>query len=599
MKRFAEAIRRMIQGLVKAVSRFPLTVLCLLGATILVCYMISLHKDPGLLFQKLMFTCLLGAFLGVAAQFASERFKRLGQMRWIVYAVSALITLGYYLILAPAPNISFEVSIRTTVAVFAMFCAFMWLPSYKGAYDFNRIALTHVKAVFTAVLYSAVLSVGCSSIIAAIDILLFKINSDAYGYTMAVIWILFATLYYLSLLPRFNSEDENDLAFAEEAGQYPRMLEILISYIAIPLVAVYTLVLAAYFIKILVTLHWPSGQLGGMVLAYSTAGLLIYILASLLTNKFAAFYLRFFPKVLIPVVIMQLVSVGIRLNAYGVTESRYYVTLFGIASIVSAILLSLKPISKNGIMVLIMAAFAVLSVVPPVDAFTVSRVSQLNRLENMLQTEGILKDGKITAKTDVSQELRQETTSILNYMDSRNYTKSIAWLPKDFNTNDDMKKVFGFEPAYPEYGKNMDFFYASLDNSKAIGIAGYDIMIPGHVYQNMPAKDMPADQFVIQGVSYNLELKRVSNYETQVIIKDGDGKKLLSTGLYDFVKSLKKNSNRPKESMLPAEMSFDVSNHGYKMKILFQNINVSYGNGVDVGANYDFYILFGVPKDVK
>jgi len=124
-------------------------------------------------------------------------------------------------------------------------------------------------------------------------------------------------------------------------------------------------------------------------------------------------------------------------------------------------------------------------------------------------------------------------------------------------------------------------------------------MIPGHLYQNMPAKDMPTDQFVVRGVVYKLEFKRVSNYDTQVIIKDGDGNKLLSTGLYDFVKSLKKTSNRPKESMLPAEMSFDVSNHGHKMRILFQNINVSYGNGADAGANYDFYILFGAPKDVK
>lgn len=599
MKRFADAIRSIIQGLMKAVSRFPLTVLCLLGAASLVCYMISLHRDPGLIFQKLMFTCLLGAFLGVAAQFSCERFPRLQKIRLIVYVLAAMITLAYYLIIAASPNISFEVEIRTTVAVFAVFCAFMWLPSFKGAYDFNRIALTHVKAAFTAVLYSAVLSAGCSSIIAAIDILLFKINSDVYGYTMAIIWILFAALYYLSLLPRFNSEEERDLAYTEEAGQYPRILEILISYIAIPLVTAYTLVLAAYFIKILVTFNWPSGQLGVMVLAYSVAGLLIYILASLLENKFAALYLRFFPKVLIPVVIMQLISVGIRLKAYGITESRYYVALFGIASLVSALWLIFKPVSKNGIMVLLIASLAILSVIPPVDAFTVSRASQTHRLERMLQAEGVLKDKKITPQTEVPLEMRLEITSVLNYLDRRSYLQSIAWLPKDFDPNEDMKKTLGFEPAYPEFGQNNDYFYASLDNSNAIAIHDYDIMIPVHSYRGGYEKDVPDDHFTVQGVSYQLKLERESKQEMRVSIKDAKGTELVSTRLYDFVKTLKKTGNHPKEAMAPEEMSLDKQENGYKMRILFQNINVSYGNAEDSGVDYDFYVLFGVPEAVK
>jgi hypothetical protein len=69
MKRLLGAIKGIVQGLVKAISRFPLTVFCLVAATSLVCYMISLDKSPDILIQKLLFTCLMGAFLGVAAQF--------------------------------------------------------------------------------------------------------------------------------------------------------------------------------------------------------------------------------------------------------------------------------------------------------------------------------------------------------------------------------------------------------------------------------------------------------------------------------------------------------------------------------------------------
>lgn len=94
--------------------------------------------------------------------------------------------------------------------------------------------------------------------------------NDAYGYMMAIVWILFATIYYLSLLPRFNSEEVADRTYAQEAGHYPRFLEILVSYIAVPLVAAFTLVLLSYFVKIAVTRVWPTGHLGPMVLGYSS-----------------------------------------------------------------------------------------------------------------------------------------------------------------------------------------------------------------------------------------------------------------------------------------------------------------------------------------
>ena len=70
-------VRSALLRLFEAVARFPLTVVSLIGATILLCYMISLHKPPDLFVQKLAYTFLLGSFLGITAQFACERFDKL------------------------------------------------------------------------------------------------------------------------------------------------------------------------------------------------------------------------------------------------------------------------------------------------------------------------------------------------------------------------------------------------------------------------------------------------------------------------------------------------------------------------------------------
>ncbi len=595
MKSLIKAIINLVKGLSTAVLRFPLTVLCLILSTALTYYMISLHETPALIIEKLMFVFLLGSFLGVTAQFACERFLRLAKLRWGVYVAAVLLTLGYYFIISPVPAIDYGVGARTAVAVFALFCAFIWLPSGRGGFDFNSVALIHFKSAFISILYAGVLSAGLASIIGAVDILLIDVHNDAYSYMMATVWILFATTYYLSLLPRFNSETETDISYAREAGHCPRFLEILISYISVPLVTGFTLVLFAYFIKIVIVTEWPSGQLGPMILAYSAAGLIIYILASRLENRFAVLYQRIYPKVLIPVVIMQLVSVYIRLNAYGVTESRYYVAMFGIFSIVIGIILSFKPVKKNGLIALLAAAFAIISVLPPVDAFTVSRASQINRLENMLQAEGILANGEISPKKDVDVALRQETTSILNYLARRKYIQDVAWLPADFKTSEDMQEVLGFEPAYRYGGGEQERSYANVDMQKPLEIMGYDILLRAEAYRGKVTEEITTYDFEVEGIPYQLRIKPLSAYDAQVSLQNAAGKELVNTSLYDFASSTIDANNRFRNDVDVEEMTLDVEDNSCKLRIIFQNYSITYGTDADKSADYNMFILVDVP----
>ena len=615
MKRFKIIIINIIKDMSRAGERFPLTVLSLFGAAGILCYMISLREMPGLLIQKVMFTLVVGAFLGVAAQFAAERFDLLSKNRPVVYGFSLLLTTGYFFILWPAPEISAEIGIRTFVAIFAMFCAILWVPSCESKYDietadkpqvkndicktdFNKVVLIHLKSIFTSVLYSGVLSAGISSIILSVDILLFKVNTDSYAYMMSMVWVLFAPIYYLSLLPEFGSEKASDIEVMERSENYPKFLEILVSYIAIPLITAYTLVLLTYFIKILVTLNWPSGQVGPMVLVYSAAGLIIFVLSSLLENRFAELYRFIFPKVLIPVVIMQLVSVGIRLNAYGVTESRYYIALFGLFSITTALLLSFQPVSKNGLIALLAAGFAIISIIPPVDAFAVSRVSQINRVETILASEGILKDGKLTPESKVSDITKSETTSILSYLDSRSSLKYITWLPDDFDLYEDMETIIGFEPTYSSYpGDETKYFYASLDAVKPLNISGYDISVNAYSNRSENVKESTTFNFAVRGTDYVLSVERTSKDEAIVSVKDLTGNELIKTGLNDFATNIAGvGAGTPsKESLPPEEMTLDVEQNGYKMRIIFQNISITYGNGTDAGTDYAAYILFTSP----
>lgn len=608
MKRIQEMLVRLIKGMSRAGERFPLTVLSLIGAEGIICYTISLNDLPGLIIQKIMFALVVCAFLGMAGQFAIERFEKLSGMRPVLYGVAVALTVGYFFILWPVPAITAEIGIRTFITVFALLCIVLWVPSYQGKAqenaqenaqgktDFNKVALIHFKAMFTAILYSGVLSAGISAIVVSVDILLFRVDTDVYGYTNSIIWVLFATIYYLSLLPRFGSLKEDDLKMLDRSDNYPKFLEILISYIAIPLIAAYTLVLVAYFVKILITANWPSNEVGIMVLIYSAAGLLVFILSSLLENRFAHLYRMIFPKVLIPVVIMQLVSVWIRLDAYGITESRYYVALFGLFTITVGLLLSIKPVSKNGLIALLAAGFALISIIPPVDVFTLSRDSQIHRVEAYLEADGILKDGKLIPNETASELTKVETTNILTYLDNRSSLKQVTWLPEDFNLYQDMKSTLGFEPTYSSSpGEQNQYFYASLDTTKPLNISGYNVSVVLYSDRYTEGKSSSPYNFTLNGVDYVLSAERVSKNEAIIRVKDSAGKEMISTGLYTFATALTKDGSQSKELATPDEMTLEVEQNGAKMKIIFQNISITYGNGTDAGVDYSAYVFFASP----
>lgn len=600
MKRLKNIIYQMLKDISLAVFRFPFTIFCLVAATSLVCYTISLESPASIIIQKSIATLIVGALLGMVAQFLLERFNNSPMMLAVAYGFTIFFTVGYFMILWPAPEFSKEITVRTLVAVFSMICAVLWIPAYQGKSDFNRIALIHFKSFFTSLLYSGVLSGGISAIIFTIHQLLFRINDNSYAYMMAIIWIIFAPIFYLSLLPKFNPKTQEEEDEMIHASNYPRFLEILVSYISIPLFTAYTIVLLAYFMKILITSVWPSGQLGPMVFAYSLIGVLLFILASLPENRFAFLFRIIFPKVWIPVVVMQLVSLWIRLNSYGITESRYYMTLFAIFSIVAGIFLCFCPISKNRLIALLAAGFAIVSIIPPVDAFTISRNSQIGRVETILQSEGILSDGKLNPKSNASENSKLEITNILSYLDQNSSLEYIAWLPEDFNMYQDMKNIFGFEPFYSSStGTENQYFYASVDSQIPVEISGYDLstFITSNGENN--SKENVITPFSLYGIDYSFCVERLSSEDVRVSIKNTMNHELLGTNIYEFARDIKDTGNSGKDMLPPDRMTFTTTDQGYSMKIIFQNINITYINEKDINVDFTANVLIKVPSMVK
>ncbi len=578
-------------GLIEAFKRFPIAVVSLASETILIWYLIAQDVDPDTTLLKLVFILAVAVVSGITVEFVIERFDRSTKFKLLSYSATLGLIVLYSLIIWPSPEIDYLVGTRTVVTVFALICAALYVPSFKGEFEFNLVALTAFKAMFTSALYALVLFLGLFATIASIDLLLFNIDEKLYAYTAALIWVFFMVMYFLSLLPDFNSSEEKDIEHRLEQTTFPKILLILISYIAVPLVGVYSLVLLSYIGKIIVTFVWPIGQLGPMVLAYSIAGIIVYVLASNLDNAFAKAYQRFFPYIWIPIVITQLISIYIRLNAYGITESRYYLTLFGLYSLSMAIYLSLKPVVNNQKIALIAMIVALVSIIPPVDAFTISRWSQRTRLETILSDANMLVDGVLIPDENASLEVRKETTSIIQYMERRNYLQDLDWLESDFDLWKDFEDTFGFERAYTYEVLPENEFYASINYDALISVEDYNVLAHLNIYRDA-SYNYPQYDFVMNNQNYFIEIDAIDNLNVSIKVLDENENILIeSNSLYTYVETIKDLDGYDRNLMSEEQMTVVEENENYALKIIFQNIYVYNDN-----ADYDIYVLVGINK---
>lgn len=579
-----------LKGVTSAVIRYPVTQVFLLVAAITVFVSINGEKQFG----KQLMACAVGALLCASLQGLYERFFNKTVTRFILMCFGALLTLGYYLILRNAPELSMEIGIRTAVALLALFFAFIWVPVIKSRISFNESFMAVFKAFFHSIFYSAVLYGGCSLVISAINMLIVNVNYKAYSHTANIVFVLFAPIFFLSLIPIYPGENNKETDLEKTIAQdevinkatfCPKFLEILISYIIIPLTAVFTLILILYIVRNITGEFWSNNLLEPMLVAYAITVILIYILSSGLENKFAVLFRRIFPKVLVPIVLVQIVASIISIREMGVTHTRYFAILFGIFAACAGIVMSLLPVKRNGIIAAMLIGFSVVSIIPPVDAFTVSRLSQEKILQGVLIKNGMLNDNTITPKGSISDEDKKTIVSVVQYMSRMGYGNKIAWLPENFNIYDNFYNTFGFY-EYDVPDKNYYSINVFLNPNVPVEIAGNDVLV--HTYINyQESVDTKICDIENLGKNYSLERTK-SGGKNDIILRDNNSELIR----FDTNEIFSRYSNYAVEKgeISNEEATFYTENDDAKLTFVVQHVSINnYGNETQYDA--DVYIL--------
>jgi hypothetical protein len=233
--------------------------------------------------------------------------------------------------------------------------------------------------------------------------------------------------------------------------------------------------------------------------------------------------------------------------------------------------------SRSSSSIAILAAlFAIISIIPPVDAFTISRNSQTSRAVTILERNSMLSGDKIVPKSAIPDEDKAELTNIMNYLNSMGHTSRIAWLPKDYLNYRDFRNVFGFDEYYRNIPYSPDtpaYYNANCDQSIPFDVSGYDIMLRPSFYSKADGSKVEYS-FTYSGRDFILSLSDSANKGNVVIsVREKFGKELVSTSLNPFMEKIVSDYNTSgKMIYTPSDATIEASGESIRLKAVVSSI---------------------------
>lgn len=571
-----DKIKKQFSGLGDSFLRFPAT--AILSFILMGLLIVQNERNIQGIYEtetlrRLAMVTAIGMLLSISLKHLHERFWPDKPALLITTLPALAVMVLYYLFYTEEMNMVSGVRFVGTLLI--LIIAIFYTLKLKAKETYEPYVVRVFNGLFITILYSGVLYFGISAILFTINALFdAEIDGKWFYYFFLMVTFVFGALMFLSKLPRKEESYENH--------PYSKALKVLLLYIVIPLITIYTGILYVYFIKILVTQEWPRGLVSNLVLWYSvlSAAVIFFITPILHENQVARLFRIWFPRILLPILAMMFVSIGKRIFQYGMTENRYFVVLLGVWVLVAMVYFIIKKNLTNIFLPVSLSVFAVISIFGPLSAFNVSNFSQNQRFTSLLEKNNMLVSGEIVPGTSVSEEDRKNISSIVSYYESRDMDK-IRYLDSDFVYND-FEQTFGFQREDYYGNPDMEYVYLYTDqNDSASEVSGYDYLFTVNNYT--------------QVVNFQ-DIKVKLTDMTRLIISLND-QILLEEELSDEILAIvdKHQGQMEKGNLLQEDATIILENEDIKVKVTL--LELSAKRDSDAMLNYDHLrisILIGV-----
>ena len=551
MKKIKENVKKLLLHFKSGVERFPITIILAFLHFITGIYIAEVRSFQSDEFVEVNLLLFGSIFITAMCEMLYEKYFY-KQNRWLVRGIYSVITFAVsiivfveYLRTSDYYNIYYFTLIPISIVLFLL------IPILKKKENKEKYLQSVFSNFVITGIFVAVLWIGIEIILTTVNYLFFNSGDSLFfrltTYSFWFITEVFGASLFLSLLKKPDDNLEN--------YEFPFIFNLLIKFVIIPLIIIYTGVLYIYMMKVLISMHLPKGLISHLVLWYTAFSVAVMILITPFTqkDKFFENFKKYFPYFSIPLIFASLFAVFQRTYQYGITENRYYV-LISIFWLLFCMVLYIRKMNITGIFISLIACL-VISVYTPLSAKNVSNFSQSQRLKRMLVKYGALKDekiSKITQKLNNSEGSQIYTT--LQYISDNSTIAKLNFKNEKgevYSTLGDLEKGLDVKESWKDYYYRSDdegnyeerkvvtYKVKNSENAEIISdIAGYDNFIS---YKNVYNEDSTNQEN--ESEKYKIILKNKT-----ITINSKDEAELAKINYEDVVKQI---ASKLRTSKLP------------------------------------------------
>lgn len=458
---------------------------------------------------------------------------------------------------------------------FTLIAALVVGTSFVGKFNYHKDFVVYVakilKAFIISNIYSFIVFVGISGIIFALNSL-FKFNFGSSVYLRVAIFsfILFNVVTFFSDFPKVRD------SFTDY--KYPKAFRILLVYIITPIVIIYTAILLAYFVKILVLWQIPNNLIVNLVIWFASFSIVyLFFLSRVETITFINKFKIVFPFTLFPLLGMMFFAIYLRIKEYGMTENRYIVIAVGLWIFLSLIYYIFYRENSNISIPIFLSVIILITGIGPASATSLSIRSQNARFEKLLRDNKMIAGEEIKPNINIESDAKSQIVDIVSYMVRTDRVDKLSYMPKDFKLSEDsFTKLFGFSNIIES--KNY-LGYSYTDNLPTDSELGFDIDIEGYkhlIYVYSLDDVVTSGNYKFEKDKKEIKIYKKSKSDYKIILTIDMAK------LRDNLKLLYKTKDRIELEDLAIEKD------GYK--VLFTNIYFGKEDNLD-DAYIEFYLL--------
>lgn len=438
-------------SLKKSLEKFPVTIITALIMTII--YTLSI--DSNFISSKTLTKISIFGLTFIVGTFFTETVSKKSSIKSIfMYIISVGLAIFYGFIIE---NLKSEELIETMAKIWC--CYLIVFPIITIYFHFKKSEktfeeyITHITInILKISLISSLLAVGIA-IVTAIFVYLI-LGGEGYSLILRLEVLMLGIYLFPTML----------YAFCNTEGEFSKFSKTVIKYVLGTLVIAAFAIIYMYIIKILLLRTIPSNQIFRILGTLFILGLPIWtMVAAFKEDKLLDKINKKLPILFIPFILLQIYSIGIRISNNGITEMRYLCIMLIIFEVIY-IMIYLKRKEKIGNILIVFSILIVVSIlVPYINMYKVSILSQYNNLKIYKQ------------KTEYTEQDKEKINGAYRYLKYKeDGDKYINKLLK----KEDIEEIELFDDYYNqefgiEYEKHIKYINAAK-SVESINVEEYD-----------------------------------------------------------------------------------------------------------------------------